>query len=153
MIVKILEILRILAVGAAFYFGYPAGYENGYHPEIRLHLMVPVIVVAIAGFSGIEGLFFGRQAAQAKGFETGSNYQRQSAIALLSFAFAAMLVFFMIWGIRAELTVLFAFLFFFIFFICKSCRGCRRAKQLQMGQHQPAFSHIADDRRAGLSGC
>ncbi len=115
MIIKIFEILRILAVAAAFYFGYSTGFDHGYHPEAQLHLMVPVIVVAIAGFSGIEGLFFGKQAARAKGFEEGSNYQRQSAIALLSYAVVALLIWFYRWGIIAELTILFAFMFFFFF--------------------------------------
>jgi hypothetical protein len=50
-----------------------------------------------------------------KGFEVGSNYQRQSAIALLSYAFIAVLVYFVNWGIKAELTVFFVFIFFFFF--------------------------------------
>jgi len=115
MLITILEILRIVAVGAAFYFGYSIGYENGYQPEVQLHLMIPVIIVAIAGFSGLEGLFFGKKSATAKGFETGSNYQKQSAIALLSYAFIAILVYIFDWGIKSELTILFAFMFFFFF--------------------------------------
>lgn len=115
MIIKILEILRILAVAAAFYFGYSIGFANGYHPEAQLHLMTPIIIVAVAGFSGIEGLFFGKLAARAKGFESGSNYQRQSAIALISYAIVALIVYFLDWGIKADLTILFTFMFFFIF--------------------------------------
>ena len=115
MFIKILEILRIVAVGAAFYFGYSVGYENGYHPDIQLHIMIPVVITAIAGSSGIEGLFFSKQTALAKGFETGSNYQKQSAIALLSFTFVSLLVLVLNWGIRAELTIFFAFIFFFFF--------------------------------------
>ncbi|HQQ12135.1 MAG TPA: hypothetical protein PK855_03180 [Bacteroidales bacterium] len=75
--------------------------------------MIPVVVVAIAGISGIEGLVFGKKAALAKGYETGSNYQKQSSFALLSFAAGAVLVYFINWGLEAELTVLFIFLFFF----------------------------------------
>jgi hypothetical protein len=115
MIIKILEILRIVGVALAFYFGYSIAYQNGYNPEAQLHFMIPVIIIAIAGLSGIEGLFFGQQAAEAKGFETGSNYQRQSAIALLSYASIALLIYFLNWGIRAELTILFVFIFFFFF--------------------------------------
>jgi len=115
MIVKILEFLRIAGVALAFYFGYSIGFENGYNPEAQLHFMIPVIIMAIAGLSGIEGLFFGRQAAEAKGFESGSNYQRQSAIALLSYTTIALLVYFLNWGIHAELTILLAFIFFFFF--------------------------------------
>jgi len=115
MIIKILELLRIAGVALAFYFGYSIAYQNGYNPEAQLHFMIPVIILSIAGLSGIEGLFFGKQAAEAKGFETGSNYQRQSAIALLSYAAIALLVYFLNWGIRAELTILFTFMFFLFF--------------------------------------
>jgi uncharacterized membrane protein len=115
MIIKILEIVRIAAVGIAFYWGYSVGFRDGYHPEAQLHIMIPIIIVAIAGFSGIEGLLFGAKAAEAKGFEKGSNYQKQSAIALLSYAAIALFVYFFDWGIKSELTILFTFLFFFIF--------------------------------------
>jgi len=77
--------------------------------------MIPVIIVGIAGISGIEGLLFGKLSAEQKGFEVGSNYQKQSAIALLSYAVISILVNVCHWGIRAELTILFAFLFFFTF--------------------------------------
>lgn len=115
MIPKILDILRILAVSTAFFFGYTIGYKDGFNPEAQLHFMIPIIIAAIAGLSGIEGLFFGKQSAEAKGYEVGSNYQRQSAIALLSYAFVAVFVSISGWGIIAELTIFFAFIFFLIF--------------------------------------
>lgn len=115
MVSNILDTLRIALVGAAFYFGYRIGFAGEYDPLAQLHFMIPVITVAIAGISGIEGLFFGRQAAEAKGYEAGSNYQKQSAFALLSYAVVAVLVYFLNWGIRAELPLFFAFSFFFTF--------------------------------------
>jgi hypothetical protein len=115
MIIKILDILRIVTVCAAFFFGNRIGFANGYDPVAQLHFMIPVIIVAIAGISGLEGLFFGKLSAEIKGFEVGSNYQRQSAIALLSYAVIALLVCFLQWGIRAELTIFFTFIFFFFF--------------------------------------
>lgn len=117
MILKILDFLRIGIVCIAFYFGYSIGFSGagGYDPFAQLHFMIPVIITAIAGISGVEGLFFGKQSAVIKGFETASNYQRQSAIALLSYAVVAILVYFFNWGIKAELTVFFAFIFFFFF--------------------------------------
>jgi len=111
----ILDTLRILLVCAAFYFGYSIGFANGYDPIAQLHFMTPVIIFAIAGISGLEGLLFGKAAAKSKGFETGSNYQRQSAIAMLSYALVAILIYFTGWGIHAELTILSAFIFFFFF--------------------------------------
>ena len=115
MILKILDIVRILIVCATFYFGNQIGYSNGYDPMAQLHFMIPMIIVAIAGISGLEGLFFGKQSAEIKGFEVGSNYQRQSAIAMLSYAVVAIMLYFNNWGIKAELTIFFAFIFFLIF--------------------------------------
>jgi len=115
MVLNILDTLRILIVCVAFFFGYQIGFENGYDPAAQLHFMIPVLIVAIAGISGIEGLFFREKAAKIKGYETGSNYQRQSSIALLSYAAVAVFVYFVKWGIHAELTILFVFIFFFFF--------------------------------------
>lgn len=115
MILNILDTLRILSVCAAFFFGYQIGFKDGYNPVAQLHFMIPILIVAVAGISGLEGLLFSKQTAAAKGFEVGSNYQRQSSIALLSYAVMAIFVYFSNWGIYAELTILFAFCFFFIF--------------------------------------
>jgi hypothetical protein len=99
----------------AFFFGYQIGFQNGYDPVAQLHFMIPILIVAIAGLSGLEGLLFPAQASAAKGYESGSRYQTQSAIALLSYAAVALLVCFAGWGLYAELTILFAFCFFFVF--------------------------------------
>ncbi|NCC61974.1 MAG: hypothetical protein EOM12_13785 [Verrucomicrobiae bacterium] len=115
MLLQVLDCVRIAGVAIAFYFGYQIGYAAGYDPIAQLHFMIPVIIIAMAGTSGLEGLFFARKAAELKGFETGSNYQRQSAIALLSYAVVAGVVYMLDWGIKAELTILFSFLFFFFF--------------------------------------
>jgi hypothetical protein len=115
MILKILDILRILLVSLTFFFGYQIGFTDGYNPIAHLHFMIPLIILAIAGISGFEGLIFAKQSAELKGFEVGSNYQRQSAIALISYAVVAIVVYFCNWGIKAELTIFFTFIFFFIF--------------------------------------
>ena len=111
---NILDGIRILSVCAAFFFGYQIGFQDTYNPVAQLHFMIPILIVAVAGISGLEGLLFSKQASAAKGFESGSNYQKQSAIALLSYALIALVVFFANWGLYAELTILFAFCFFFI---------------------------------------
>jgi len=113
--IRILDYLRIALVGAAFFFGYRIGYAHGYDPMAQLHFMIPMIIIPVAGFSGFEGLFFAKKSAELKGFETGSNYQRQSAIALLSYAAVAIFLYFSEWGVKAELALFFAFIFFFIF--------------------------------------
>nr|NQU91747.1 hypothetical protein [Bacteroidota bacterium] len=114
MIIKIFEFVRIAGVTAAFYFGYSIGLSDGYNPVAQLHIMIPIVIFCIAGLSGIEGVFFGRQAAAAKGYEQGSNYQLQSAIALLSYTVISIVVYILEWGIKAELTVFFTFMFFLI---------------------------------------
>ena len=116
MFLKILDISRIVIVTLAFYFGYQIGFaEEVYNAKAQLHIMIPLIIFAIAGTSGFEGIFFAKESAKLKGFEVDSNYQKQSAIALLSYAFVAVWVYFANWGIMAELTVLFTFLFFLVF--------------------------------------
>ncbi len=115
MLLKLLDPLRIFIVCITFFFGYQIGYENWYNPIAQLHFMVPLIIIAIAGISGIEGLFFWEESAKLKGFETGSNYQKQSAIALLSYTVIAIFIYFANWWIKAELTILFTFIFFFFF--------------------------------------
>ena len=110
MFLKILDWLRIALVGIAFYVGNKIGFEQGYNPEAQLHFMIPVIIGSIAGISGLEGLLWGNQSAKLKGYEQGSNYQKQSAIAMLSYAVIALLVYFINWGIKAELSIVFAFI-------------------------------------------
>jgi hypothetical protein len=73
MFLKALDYIRIIAVTMAFNFGYQIGFKNGYDPVTQLHFMIPIIVIAIAGLSGLEGIFFRKKSAELKGFETGSN--------------------------------------------------------------------------------
>lgn len=115
MFLQILDFLRIALVAASFYFGYDAGFEDVYNPEAQLHLMIPAVIFAVAGISSIEGLFFAENAAKIKGYEQGSNYQKQSAFAMLSITITSILIYFLNWGIKSELTILFAFLIFFSF--------------------------------------
>ncbi|MDD2894076.1 MAG: hypothetical protein PHF20_09135 [Halothiobacillaceae bacterium] len=115
MLLQLLDVIRIAGVAIAFFFGYQIGFAEGYDPIAQLHFMIPIIILAIAGTAGLEGLFFAKESAELKGFETGSNYQRQSAFALLSYAAVASIVYIVHWGIKAELTILFAFIFFFFF--------------------------------------
>ena len=115
MLLKILDIIRIVGVAVAFFFGYKIGFADEYDPIAQLHFMIPIIIVIIAGLSGLEGILFSKKSAELKGYEVGSNYQRQSAIALLSYAGVALFVSISNWGIKSELTILFAFIFFFFF--------------------------------------
>jgi hypothetical protein len=113
---NLLDTLRIVLVCATFYIGYSIGFSGAeYNAVAQLHFMIPAIIVIIAGLSGAEGLILGDATARNKGYETGSNYQIQSSIALLSYAVTALIILLTGWGIKAELTIFFAFMFFFIF--------------------------------------
>jgi len=111
MIIKFLEFLRIAgAVGGMF-----IAYYYGDTPEEALHIMTPILITAIAGLTGLEGLFFSSAGAKAAGFEVGSNYQRQSALAFLSLAIMSLIVYFASWGKMADLTITLTFLMVFVF--------------------------------------
>lgn len=98
-------------------------YYLGETPQEVLRIMNGWLIVSIAGTSCIEGLFFGKLAATKKGIEQGNNYQTQSAIALLSYAAIALLVYFLKLGTHAELTIVFTFLFFMIFSAANHARS------------------------------
>lgn len=115
MIIKIIEAIRIAATCFGIFWAYYIGMSTS-TPEISvLHLITPWIIVSIAGTSGIEGLFFGKQAAAEKGFTDEGNYAIQSRIALFSYAVIALVVYFANWGTNAELTIMLTFMFFMFF--------------------------------------
>lgn len=107
--IKVLEILRWEMVIAGYVIAYVFHNET---PQGILHVMSPWIIGGIAGLSGIEGLFFADKAAKEKGFETGSNYQRQNAFWFITVTAVALLVYFANWGVKADLTITLVFLVF-----------------------------------------
>jgi len=111
MIIKILEFLRIASTMGGIFIAY----YYGDTPEEALHIMSPIIVFSIAGLSGLEGLFFSSAASKAAGFEKGSNYQRQSALAFLAIGIMALIVYFTSWGKMAEVTIVLTFIMVFSF--------------------------------------
>jgi hypothetical protein len=116
MLSNAIDVIRIILVCAAFFFGYQIGFSGEvYDPAQQLNFMIPLVIAAVAGISGLEGLLYGDKAAEAKGYEKGSKYQKQSAIALLSYTFMAIVAYFANWGTLAELTVFGSFIFFFVF--------------------------------------
>lgn len=116
MLSNAIDFIRIILVCAAFFFGYQIGFSGEvYDPAKQLNFMIPLVIAAVAGISGLEGLLYGDKAAEAKGYEKGSKYQKQSAIALLSYTFMAIVAYFANWGTLAELTVFGSFIFFFVF--------------------------------------
>lgn len=109
MIIKLLEFTRIALTAIGIFMAY----YYGNTPEEVLRIISPFVITAIAGLSGIEGLFFSKAASRAAGFESGSNYQRQSSFAFLTLGIMALVVFIMRWGTMAELTISLSFLMIF----------------------------------------
>ena len=115
MLIKLIEFIRIASCCFGIFWAYSVGMDGSDPAGGVLHIITPWVVAGIAGTSGIEGLFFGKQTEREKGFEQGSNYQKQSAFALLSYAIVSLAVYFSDWGAHAELTILLAFMFFMVF--------------------------------------
>jgi VIT1/CCC1 family predicted Fe2+/Mn2+ transporter len=108
MIIKVLEILRIIGTGLGIFMAY----YYGKNPQEILSIMTPWLLVSIAGLSAMEGLIWGKKAAQATGYETGSNYQKQSAFAFLSMAIMSLVVYFFSWGAMANIALVLTFVLF-----------------------------------------
>lgn len=110
MIIKILEILRISGTGIGIFLAY----YYGKNPEQILSIMTPWLVTSIAGLSALEGLIWGKKAAEATGYETGSNYQKQSAFAFLSLAIMSLVIYFLKWDAMANITLVLTFILFLL---------------------------------------
>ncbi len=98
--------------------GYQLALWFGRNPHEQLHILVPWIVISIAGLSGLESLFLGEAATKLTGFAPGRAYQRQSGMNNLALALTALLVLLFNWGTYAELAVLSTLL---IFLLLSSC--------------------------------
>ncbi len=108
--IKLLELLRFTGCGLGVFLAYCFGNT----PEEILRIMTPWFIGSVAGLSGIEGLFFSEKAAQEKGFEKGSNYQRQNAFWFLSIAVIAILTYISGWNAYANIALVFVFCLFLI---------------------------------------
>lgn len=77
-------------------------------------LLPPWFVGSVAGLSAVEGLFFSGQAAAEKGFEEGSNYQRQNAFWFLATAITSLIIFFAGWNEYANISLVLVFCSFLL---------------------------------------
>lgn len=102
-----LEVLRWAGVVA----GFQLAYLLGEGPPERLHILMPWVVVSLAGLSAVESLLLGGAAARLSGYAPGA-YQRQSGMNSLALAVTALMVRALGWGTRAEASVLSVLLIF-----------------------------------------
>jgi Family of unknown function (DUF6790) len=108
-LVTLLEFSRYSFAGIGFYLAY----NSNISMEHSLSILLLLVVVPLAGFTGIESIFLSRQTAKSKGREEGSAYQIQSGMNNLAISLTALIVWYWQWGIHASLTILFVLLIFF----------------------------------------
>ena len=120
-----LEVLRFAGVIA----GFALALQFGHTPQAQMHILMPWIVVSLAGLTGIESVFFGKAAAELSGY-TPSAYQRQSGFNNLAVAIVALLVFFLKWGAFAEVAVLSILLIFLFLSACNHAWSAIREQNL-----------------------
>ncbi|WP_294347319.1 DUF6790 family protein [Prosthecochloris sp.] len=108
--IKLLEILRFTGCGIGVFLAYYYG-EN---PEEILRIMTPWFVGSVAGLSAVERFFFSKEAATEKGFEKGSNYQRQNAFWFLAVAVTSLTIFIAGWNEYANLSLVCVFCTFLL---------------------------------------
>ena len=91
--------------------GFQLAYAKGASPQDQLHILMPWLVIPLAGLTGLESIFLSKSASSITGY-TPSAYQRQSGFNNLAMAITAVFVFLFRWGTHAEATVLFTLLIF-----------------------------------------
>jgi hypothetical protein len=109
-ICNLIEIVRWIGAGTGIFLAFFI--QND--PARQLDILVPWVVISIAGLSGIESVFFGSAAAMQSGYERGSAYQRQAGVSNLALAITTIFVYLLGWGLQAKaslLIVLCVFLF------------------------------------------
>jgi hypothetical protein len=95
---KFLELMR--------WFGLPLGiffaFFWGNNPAEQFNIFAVFAVVFIAGLTGIESLFFEKEASKLSGHGESKIYQRQSGINNIALAITAPIVYMFGWGLYAE---------------------------------------------------
>lgn len=128
MIIKLLEILRIACSATGMYLAY-----QDYSSPQALFWLVALVSIPLAGLTGIESLFFAKQAAIAKGREINSDYQTQSGANNLATALAGIIVLSCQLGSAAQITIMLVTLLFFSLSSLK--HGCEYFADKKNGIH------------------
>lgn len=111
MIAKILEILRILGAAIGFFIAY-----NRWHtPIAAIHVLVPWLIISLAGLTGIGSIFFSKETEKSLGWQGQSPFHKEVGYFNIACAVIALIVYLFNWGIHAELTILFTYVLFIIF--------------------------------------
>lgn len=111
LIIKLFEIIRNGCAGIGFYLAYIHYFNSEYHAA--LHILLILLIIPLAGLTGLESVLFSDAAARAKGWDTGSPYQIQSGINNIAIAITAIIILYFKWNVYADLSMLFVTLIFF----------------------------------------
>lgn len=106
----VLEYARWTGAGVGIFW---ANYVGG-SPTEQFGIITIWTVLAVAGLSGIESLFFGKAASRISGYGTGGAYQRQSGLNNLALALACILAYALGWGTMAQAALMSVLLIFLI---------------------------------------
>lgn len=107
---SVLEYARWAGAGVGIFW---ANYVGG-SPAEQFSIITAWTVLAVAGLSGVESLFFGKSASQISGYGTGGAYQRQSGLNNLALALACVLAYTLGWGTMAQAALMSTLLIFLI---------------------------------------
>ncbi|API85874.1 DUF6790 family protein [Francisella uliginis] len=110
MVSKIIEILRISIIVIG---GFSVSYIYKDNAVEVLHYDMLIVVLAMSGLSGIEGIFFGQESAKSLARETNHSYQLQSGANSLAVALVGVFIYLKKWGVYADATILLCCLVFF----------------------------------------
>jgi uncharacterized membrane protein YcaP (DUF421 family) len=105
---QILEILRWLSVPAGIFLAY----YLGKNPIQQFSILSLIVIVFIAGLTGIESLFFGKAASEDSGYMSHGAYQRQSGMNNLALAITIVLANLFGWGLYADISLMAVLLIF-----------------------------------------
>lgn len=113
-ICNVLEIVRWTCIVA----GFNLAYFLGQNPISQLHIIMPWLVIPLAGLTGIESVWFGKAASELSGYGYNPAYQRQSGLNNIAVAITAIIVSLFEWGTHAEAAVLMILLIFLTLSAC-----------------------------------
>ena len=112
MVAKILEGLRWFGCCVGFYFAY--GYYGAGDAVKAIHVLSPWVVGFVAGFTGLGALFFYKYSSEALGWKNQTAFHKEVGYFNLGCAFVAVLVYFLNWGLYADMTIFLTFSLFLI---------------------------------------
>lgn len=78
----------------------------GSNPVEQFSILTAFVVITMPGLTGIESIFFSKDAAKQSGYGDGRAYQRQSGANNLALAITASIIFIFGWGFYAQLSVM-----------------------------------------------